>query len=64
MKHSGYAREHKAWAMSLAPSEFVAGKGYFEALTKCQFVTESSDNNGSANHHIWSFIKMLPLTLL
>jgi hypothetical protein len=35
----------------------------FEALPKRQFVTESTNINSLADHHIWSTIKTLPATL-
>ena len=35
----------------------------FDAYTKRQFVTESTNINSLADHHIWSTIKTLPATL-
>ena len=40
-----------------------AGEEGFEAYTQRQFVTESNNINGLADHHIWSTIKNLPATL-
>ena len=35
----------------------------FDAYLKRQFVTESTNINSLADHHIWSTIKTLPATL-
>ena len=40
-----------------------AGEAGFEAYTQRQFVTESTNINSLADHHIWSTIKILPATL-
>ena len=40
-----------------------AGEAGFEAYTQRQFVTESTNINSLADHHIWSTIKTLPATL-
>ena len=43
--------------------EFGAGEEGFEAYTQRQFMTESTNINSLADHHIWSTIKTLPATL-
>ena len=43
--------------------EFGAGEERFEAHTQRQFMTESTNINSLADHHIWSTIKTLPATL-
>ena len=43
--------------------EIGAGEEGFEAYTQRQFVTESTNTNSLADHHIWSTIKTLPATL-
>jgi hypothetical protein len=43
--------------------EIGAGEAGFEAYTQRQFVTESTNINSLADHHIWSTIKTLPATL-
>ena len=40
--------------------EIGAGEAGFEAYTQRQFVTESTNINSLADHHIWSTIKILP----
>ena len=39
------------------------GEAGFEAYIQRQFVTESTNINSLADHHIWSTIKTLPATL-
>ena len=43
--------------------KFGAGEAGFEAYRQRQFVTESTNINSLADHHIWSTIKTLPATL-
>ena len=43
--------------------EFGASEKGFEAYTQRHFVTESSNINSLAYHHIWSTMKTLPATL-